>query len=173
MNFLNLEYLKNGSEIQKRIFFVLEENQIFQKLEKYNPILTGTFPIGIHIDGSDIDIIVETNDFTTLNESLVREFKDYDNFNIEVLEINQTESLICKFGLEEFIIEIFAQNKPTQLQNAYLHMIKEYEIMKKEGGEFRRRIIALKRQGLKTEPAFAKLLGLDGNPYVELLNYQA
>ena len=37
---------------------------------------------------------------------------------------------------------------------------------------FRRQIIDLKKQGLKTEPAFAKLLALTGDPYVELLSFE-
>ncbi len=37
---------------------------------------------------------------------------------------------------------------------------------------FRQEIIALKKQGYKTEPAFAMALGLKGDPYYkELLNY--
>ncbi len=52
-------------------------------------------------------------------------------------------------------------------------MIKEYEILEKEGEEFRKQIINLKEKGWKTEPAFAKLLGLKEDPYLELLNYSA
>lgn len=88
-----------------------------------------------------------------------------------MIEINEVESLICKFQLEEFPVELFAQDQPTYLQNAYLHMIKEFEILEKENHEFRRKIIELKKLGLKTEPAFAKLLGSNGDPYVELLKY--
>jgi len=172
MNFLNLEYLKNGSEIQKRIFQVLENSQIFQKLQMYNPILAGTFPININIKNSDLDVILETNDLKVLKKLLIKIFQDKNQFSIEILEINDVESLICKFELEEFPVEIFAQDKPTNLQNAYLHMIKEFEILEKESDEFRLKIIELKEQGLKTEPAFARLLGLTGNPYEELLDYQ-
>lgn len=82
MNFLNLEYLKNGSEIQKRIFQVLENSQIFQKLKTYKPILAGTFPIGINIDGSDLDIILETRDIETLKKLLISEFQDQEQFSI-------------------------------------------------------------------------------------------
>lgn len=171
MNFLNLEYLKNGSEIQKRILQVLENHQIFQKLKTYNPILAGTFPIGINIDGSDLDIILEITDLETLKILLTSEFQDQEQFTINLIEINDVESLVCKFQLEEFPVELFAQNRPTHLQNAYLHMIKEFEILEREGDEFRRKIIELKEQGFKTEPAFAKLLGLSGDPYIELLKY--
>lgn len=172
MNFLNLEYLKNGSEIQKRIFQVLENSQIFQKLQMYNPILAGTFPININIKNSDLDVILETNDLKVLKKLLIKIFQDKNQFSIEILEINDVESLICKFELEEFPVEIFAQDKPTNLQNAYLHMIKEFEILEKKGKKFRLKIIELKEQGFKTEPAFAQLLELTGNPYEELLNYQ-
>lgn len=171
MNFLNLDYLKNGSEIQKRIFTVLENHQIFQKLKAYKPILAGTFPIGINTEGSDLDIILETDDFETLKKLLINEFKDQEQFSLNLIQINEVESLICQFQLDEFPIEIFAQNKPTHHQNAYLHMIKEFEVLEKEGEEFRRKIIELKELGLKTEPAFAQLLGLCGDPYLELLKY--
>lgn len=171
MDFLTLDYLKNGSEIQKRIFEVLENSQIFQKLKTYHPILAGTFPIGINIDGSDLDIILETRDLETLKKLLISEFHDQEQFSINLVEINEVESLICKFQLEEFPVELFAQDQPTELQNAYLHMIKEFAILENEGDEFRKKVIELKELGLKTEPAFAKLLGLSGNPYIELLKY--
>lgn len=171
MNFLTLDYLKNGSEIQKRIHSVLEKHQIFGKLKEYNPILTGTFPIGINIDVSDLDIILETSDFDTLKTLLTIEFQNQEQFSINLIEINEIESLICKFQLEEFPVELFAQNQPTHLQNSYLHMKKEFDILEKQGHEFRRKIIELKGLGLKTEPAFAKLLGLSEDPYVELLKY--
>ena len=171
MDFLTLEYLKNGSEVQKRIFQVLENHQIFQKLKTYNPILAGTFPIEINIEGSDLDIILETRDLETLKKILISEFQNQEQFSINLIEINDVESLVCKFQLEEFLVELFAQDRPTHLQNAYLHMIKEFEILEREGDEFRRKIIELKEQGFKTEPAFAKLLGLSGDPHVELLKY--
>ena len=173
MNFLTLDYLKDGSEIQKRIHFVLEKHQIFDKLKKYNPILTGTFPININIKNSDLDIILESDDLIEAKDFFINEFQNQKEFDIQFCKINDIDSLVCNFILEEFPIELFAQNIPTKLQNAYRHMVKEYEILEKEGEEFRKQIINLKEKGWKTEPAFAELLGLKGNPYEELLNYSA
>jgi len=51
-------------------------------------------------------------------------------------------------------------------------MIIEYEILKTKGENFRLEIIKLKQNGYKTEPAFAFLLGLNGDSYSELLKYQ-
>ncbi len=53
---------------------------------------------------------------------------------------------------------------------AYRHMIIEYRILLEKGEAFRQSIVELKRQGMQTEPAFALLLGLKGDPYTELLN---
>lgn len=47
-------------------------------------------------------------------------------------------------------------------------MIAEYKILQAKGEEFKQKIIELKKQGIKTEPAFGMLLGLE-NPYEELL----
>jgi len=172
MNFLNLDYLKNGSEIQKRIHFVLEEYQIFDKLKEYNPILTGTFPININIEKSDLDIILEADDLVKAQEFIINEFQNEKDFEIHFSKINDVDSLVCNFTIEEFPVELFAQNVPTKLQNAYRHMIIEYDILEQKGEEFRKHIINLKEKGWKTEPAFAELLGLKGNPYLELLNYK-
>jgi hypothetical protein len=49
-------------------------------------------------------------------------------------------------------------------------MIAEYKILQEEGEEFKQKIIELKKQGIKTEPAFGILLGLE-NPYEDLLKY--
>jgi hypothetical protein len=70
--------------------------------------------------------------------------------------------------LEEFSIEIFGQNKPTIEQNAYRHMIAEYKILQEKGEDFKQKIIELKQKGIKTEPVFGMLLGLN-NPYEDLL----
>lgn len=64
---------------------------------------------------------------------------------------------------------MFGQNQPVREQYGYLHLVKEAEILTIMGNDFRNDIIELKCSGLKTEPAFAKLLKLQGDPYTALL----
>ncbi|RZK14203.1 MAG: DUF4269 domain-containing protein, partial [Pedobacter sp.] len=61
-NFLDISYLKNGNERQKKAYQILNENSILEKLNHFTPILVGTIPINIAIESSDLDIICDVND---------------------------------------------------------------------------------------------------------------
>ncbi|MCA6068420.1 DUF4269 domain-containing protein [Chryseobacterium sp. RG1] len=167
IDFTTINYLKVGNDRQKRAYEVLLKYKIFEKLSNYSPLLAGTIPIGIDIEESDLDIICEVEDKAEFERFLIQSFKNF-NLRIEKLDINNEESLVCNFELEEFPIEIFGQNKPVTEQNAYRHMIAEYRILQEKGEEFKQKIIELKKKGIKTEPAFGMLMGLE-NPYEDLL----
>ncbi|RXM49663.1 MULTISPECIES: DUF4269 domain-containing protein [unclassified Chryseobacterium] len=170
IDFTKIDYLKHGNERQRRAYELLTKHRIFEKLRYYSPILAGTIPIEIDIEGSDLDLIFEVDlrfeeDF--LDDLMLSKFIPYD-VGVEYPIVNGEKCITLNFVLEDFPIEIFGQNKPTTQQNAYLHMIAEYKILQAKGEEFKQKIIELKKQGIKTEPAFGMLLGLE-NPYEELL----
>ncbi|MCQ4142201.1 DUF4269 domain-containing protein [Chryseobacterium sp. EO14] len=167
IDFTKIDYLKNGNERQKRAYEVLTRYHIFEKLKDYSPILAGTIPIEIDIEDSDLDIICEAKDFTEFEKSLSEMFSEFD-LKIEKITVNNEQATVLNFDLEEFPVEIFGQNKPATEQNAYRHMIAEYKILKEKGNDFKKKIIELKKQGIKTEPAFGILLNLE-NPYEDLL----
>ena len=56
--------------------------------------------------------------------------------------------------------------------NAYRPMLVEARVLRLLGEEFMRRVVELKEKGVKTEPAFARLLGLDGDPYIAVLGLE-
>ena len=94
-------------------------------------------------------------------------FSEFD-LKIEKITVNNEQATVLNFKLEEFPIEIFGQNKPATEQNAYRHMIAEYKVLQEKGEDFKQKIIKLKKQSIKTEPAFGILLNLE-NPYEDLL----
>ncbi|SDZ84142.1 protein of unknown function [Thalassobacillus cyri] len=69
-----------------------------------------------------------------------------------------------------FELELFGQDQPIHCQNAYLHMIIEYELLK-NNSTLKDKVIGLKKQGYKTEPAFCELLDISGDPYEGLIQY--
>jgi hypothetical protein len=170
MNFNDIEYLKHGNEKQIRVYDVLKRYSVLNTLFAYDPIVVGTIPIGIDIDNSDIDISCYCTDMTQFSDILISSFQDKENFQIRQHRGPDTNAIVANFQMEEFEIEVFGQNLPTRRQLSYRHMIIEYKLLKQRGEGFRKQIIELKRQGLKTEPAFALLLGLEGDPYTALLN---
>lgn len=172
IDFTNISYLKIGNERQKRAYEVLTQYKILEKLRNYSPVLAGTIPIEIDIETSDLDIICEVNlrfEDKFLNEvTLSGLIPENADLKIENSSIKGDKSIVLNFMLEEFPIEIFGQNKPVTEQNAYRHMIAEYNILQEKGEEFKQKIIELKKQGIKTEPAFGMLMNLE-DPYEDLL----
>ena len=168
--FDNIEYLKSGTERQKQAYSVLTENEVLQKLKPFSPILVGTIPINIDIESSDLDIICYWKDKNDFISHLKKTFCGESNF--EIRENQSRNSVVANFILQDFEIEIFGQNIPVKEQFAYQHLIIENNLLRKKGDDFRTQIIELKKQGYKTEPAFAAALGLTGNPYIELLSFE-
>jgi len=172
INFKNIEYLKFGNIRQKEAYFELKELKIFENLKKYKPILTGTIPLEIDLPESDLDIICQCTNHDEFSKLLSELFEDYNEFKIKSKKYNGVKSTIVKFKTDKFKIEVFGQSIPTNHQNAYKHMVIEYKILNEKGAEFKTEIINLKMNGLNTEASFAKLLGLEGNPYEELLKFE-
>ncbi|GAA0755735.1 DUF4269 domain-containing protein [Clostridium sartagoforme] len=168
-NFMNLDYLQFGNKKQQKAFKLLTNIKIFNILKKYNPILVGTIPIEIDIYGSDLDIICEVYNINEFEQLILKKFSSFNKFKIN--KVND-EVLTVNFLIDDFEIELYAQNIKSTEQNGYKHMIIEDRILNLGGDLLKKKIIDLKENGLKTEPAFAKILNLKGNPYNELLKLE-
>jgi len=173
IDFKNIKYLKTGSDKQRKVYNFLIESSIFELLKEYNPILTGTIPIGIDLPDSDLDIICECYDYEKFSKNLKSYFGKNEDFKLWTNIFYGIKANIVSFKLDKFRVEIFGQNIPTYQQQAYKHMIVENKILLENGLDFKNKVIQLKISGLKTEPAFAKLLGLNGDPYIELLKLES
>lgn len=172
IDFENIEYLKFGNAKQQLAYEALTKYEVLLKLKQFDPILVGTIPINIDIENSDLDIICYCRDIVEFKNIIKNNFNSCNNFEIREQNILEHKAIIANFNLDNFEIEIFGQNIPTKQQNAYRHMVIEHSILIEHGEEFRQKIVELKQQGYKTEPAFGILLGLKEDPYMELLNYK-
>lgn len=172
INFKNILYLKSGTARQKEAYKVLLELNIFELLKNYTPILVGTIPINIDVDSSDLDIVCQSENHEEFINIVREEYGELSEFEVkEIALYKNIKTTIITFEYKTFPIEIFVQNKLPEAQDSYLHMLIEHQVLLEEKEAFRLQIVALKEQGVKTEPAFAKLLNLGGNPYEELLSY--
>lgn len=168
----NPSYLETGNERQRHAYAALLELKIFSRLAPFDPVLTGTIPIGIDIETSDLDIVCRTPSPTLFQQTIRRHYHRQKDFTLTEKTINEIPSTIARFRYKEFLIEIFGQPLRVEQQAAYRHMVVEHKILEQKGEAFKAKIIALKTKGTKTEPAFAHCLGLTGDPYAALLKLE-
>lgn len=173
MNFIDPGYLQFGNSKQKKVFELINEINVLRILKAYNPIIVGTIPIEIDLPESDIDIICYACDLQKFKLFLTENFNRFPYFKLKEKKIRNQDSVIGVFKYNDFTFEIFGQDTPTEQQYAYRHMIIEHELLQSHPESFRQEVISLKKSGLKTEEAFAKILNLKGDPFEGLLLYKS
>lgn len=159
-------------EENKLVFNTLAESKILKVFKKFEPFVAGTFPLGIHTEHSDIDILMNAEDLDEVESMLKAEYGTLAGFTSHRLDVDDLETLIVNFNLNTTPFEIFAQNRMVTKQKAYLHFQIEERLLKIGGDKFKKIIVEKRQSGLKTEPAFAQALGIKGDAYNELLLLQ-
>jgi hypothetical protein len=172
-DFTSIDYLVSGNLRQQKAYEILTTHRIMELLGSYSPILVGTIPLGIDIESSDLDIVCFTPDPTVFSAHLTDAFAHCSKFAIGTKSVKKRPTVICRFTIESFPVEIFGQDVPSTEQDSFIHLVNENLILLQNGPEFKIEITRLKRAGMKTEPAFAQLLGLQGDPYEALLQFKA
>lgn len=171
--FLNIEYLKRGNPKQKKVYQILKNFSIWKILQDFQPLLVGTIPLGIDTPQSDIDIICAVQDLEYFQKIILDNFSTYPHYQDYPSKAQNQDAWIVQFQIQEFPIEIFAQACPSPQQWGFRHLLIEYQLLKIGGFAFHKKVKKLKHQGWKTEPAFAHLLGLEGDPYQALIHLES
>jgi len=171
-DFKNVDYLLKGSPVQQRGWRILQECNVLQKIEVFQPVLTGTLPLDLFIAGkSDLDIVCEASDLSLFANVVRSEFGHHEAFEITHKVLRATPSIVARFQYAEFFFELFCQVTAVEKQYAYRHLCAEYILLQRHGRALKEQVLALKQSGVKTEPAFAAALGLTGDPYEALLAF--
>lgn len=170
---LHNQSLKSVVNLEKNelVFSAIQELGILLSYKEFYPLIAGTFPLGVNTDSSDVDVLLHSSDLDGLSKSFERDFSSYEDFELKRKVKRDKDSLICKFKFQKVEFELFAQDTITPQNIAFQHYLVEEKLLKYKGSTFFHKVRNLRRQeGLKTEPAFARVLGLAGDPYIELLN---
>lgn len=168
-DFSTIAYLREGNPRQREAYKVMTDLKIMDLLAPFHPVLAGTIPLGIDLPASDLDIICEVYDYGKFQRDVKLMFGRYEDFRCKSKTVNGMMRTVANFTAGGFPFEIFGQSVPVTGQNAYKHMVVEHRILEMAGPAGPREIRKRRRQGMKTEPAFADWLGLPGDPYAALL----
>lgn len=146
-------------------------SRLFGLLAAFQPTLIGTYPLGLNIDTSDLDIACACSDLDAFEDATRRALAalEVDGARIERLSV---PAVVVAFAWGDIDIEISCQCVDVAEQTGFRHLVVEGQLLVLGGRELRDRVRACKRAGDKTEPAFARVLGLPGDPYAALLELE-
>ncbi|UOR05081.1 DUF4269 domain-containing protein [Hymenobacter aerilatus] len=167
----DLTTLLTGDARQQQAYHTLHALGILATLQAFDPVLAGTLPLGIATPVSDLDVIcaVWPERQGAFRELLHTHYASLPGFVLRETVGQDQAAIVCNFQYQAFAVEVFGQACPSRQQYAVRHMLVEHRVLEAGGEPWRLAIQQLKQQGLKTEPAFATLLRLPGNPYEALL----
>ncbi|MEF3302979.1 DUF4269 domain-containing protein [Paenibacillus sp. GYB003] len=170
-NWFDAGYLKDGTPVQRKAYDVLTRYGLLAGLKRYDPAVVGTIPIGIDIEGSDLDIVCEAADLDAFERSVRDAFGGFDRFSFTRKPAAQgrKERAVARFACDGLPVELYAESTPVASQNGFVHMVVEARLLELFGDRAKEAVLSLKRGGMKTEPAFAAYFGLAGDPYEALL----
>ena len=173
-NYLDPNYLGDGNQRQRAALAVLHDLAVFERLSAYGPVLAGTIPIAIDTATSDLDVLCEARDLEVFAADVEAAYGSHEGFGLGRLADKQGAPAVkASFTHGGLVVEFFGQARPVTEQHGYRHMVVQARLLDLDDGRFRDAVVALKQSGLKTEPAFAELLGLAGDPYKALLGLES
>jgi len=135
---------------------------VMRALAQFDPHLVGTLPLGIVCHAAEPDA------FTA---ALWAAFSGETAFSLRQWTIID-RPVIASFTAHGWPFQVFGQKKPVPEQNGWRHFIAERRLLRLGGPTFRAAIMRERSRGAKTEPAFATVLRLTGDPYVALLGLE-
>lgn len=137
------------------------ELQIEQVLGVFDPVDVSSISSGLGVPDSDLDIVCDTRpgDFV---KTVRQAYGGLPHFQTWL----SGQRTMVSFAGPHVGIEISAEPKAVEAQQAYRHAVAQRRAAEAGGVELIDRVRRLRlAQGLKTEPALAKVLDLPGDPY--------
>jgi hypothetical protein len=149
----------------------LDRLGVLSRLAAFDPHIAGTPPLGLDLPSSDIDVLCHAPDAVAFTEAAWARFGGEEDFRMQQWTADG-RPVIASFCAHGWEIEIFGHPRPVSEQAGWRHFLVERRLLELGGDAFRSAVMAERRRGLKTEPAFAAALGLDGDPFETLLLLQ-
>ncbi len=161
--------LSSGNDTQRLAAAVWTELELASGLSPYGPVITGSIPIAISTEKSDLDICCCATDLMELRSAIETHLSGKVALIINLKLIRGIPSLVCKFVYKNLPVEIFGQSIPSTEQWAFRHMVVEKRLLELGRPKLGEDVVGLKTKGENTESAFAKALGLDGDAFASVL----
>ena len=149
----------------------LDRVGVLTALASFDPRVAGTPPLGLDLPTSDLDILCHAPDPHVFTEAVWAAFSHHERFAIWQWA-GAARPVVCSFVAEGWVFELFGDVRPVSEQSGWRHFDVERRLLALGGDAFRAAVMTRRNGGQKTEPAFADVLNLRGDPYQALLDLQ-
>jgi hypothetical protein len=147
----------------------LAERGVLEVLAPFDPRIAGTPPLGLDLLGSDIDVLCFVPDAHAFTDTVWHNFSNAPAFMAKQL-VRAPRPVVASFEVAGWRIELYGEAIPVEQQRGWRHFVVEQRLLALGGDDLPVAVLALRGQGMKTEPAFAAALRLRGDPYLALLD---
>jgi len=147
----------------------IESSGVLESLRAFDPRVVGTLPLGLAVLGSDVDIVCHAFDPVGFAETIWRRYHFCDDFLLHQWT-SAGRPLVARFAWGGWPFEVFGAQRPVDEQPGWLHFDIERRLLELDDGRLRSAVARLRSRGAKTEPAFAAVLEIAGDPYRGLLD---
>ena len=165
----DVSYLNRGTDRQRDAYLALIELDLFSVLAEFDPILAGSYVLGIQTPASRLEIICHVDVLGHLDAIVQDAYGGYEDFSLVYTEKWGVLGIECIFTYGDFTIEVSGQPVPIDEQVAYQHMIAEARLLQLAGEEANETIRRMREEGIMTLPAFGAYFHLEGDPADALL----
>jgi hypothetical protein len=147
----------------------LAECDVLGALAQFDPRIAGTPPLGLDLPGSDIDVLCFAPDAHAFIDTVWHNFSSARGFMAKQW-VRPPRPVVASFVVADWRIELYGEAIPVEQQRGWRHFAVERRLLALGGEDLPAAVLALRQQGMKTEPAFAAALRLDADPYLALLD---
>nr|WP_315379429.1 DUF4269 domain-containing protein [uncultured Sphingomonas sp.] len=149
----------------------LAQSGVLTRLAAFDPHVAGTPPLGLDLPDSDIDILCHAPDPHAFAAAAWEAYRGLPGFAMWQWQ-GSDRPVVARFHGAGWLFELFGQARPVAEQLGWRHFAIERRLLALGGESLRTAVMARRQAGAKTEPAFAQVLGLAGDPYAALLTLE-
>ena len=149
----------------------LAQSGMLTRLAAFDPHVAGTPPLGLDLPDSDIDLLCHAPDPHRFAAAVWTACRDLPGFAMWQWQ-GSDRPVVARFHCAGWLFELFGQARPVAEQLGWRHFAIERRLLALGGEPLRAAVMARRHAGAKTEPAFAQVLGLAGDPYAALLTLE-
>ncbi|MGY3616954.1 DUF4269 domain-containing protein [Bradyrhizobium sp. USDA 10063] len=146
----------------------INKSGVLDALRAFDPRVVGTLPLALSVPGSDIDIVCHAFDPFAFAEAIWKQYRSCNGFRLYQWT-SSGRPVVARFEWSGWPFEVFGDPRPVDQQHGWLHFEIEKRLLDLDDGRLRKAVLRQRSLGIKTEPAFAAVLGIAGDPYRGLL----